>query len=107
MNIMDYIPVGKENAVGRETLRVRLNLPDRAVRRLIQEARDRGEVILNDQDGLGYYTSRDLGQLERQYNTNRKRALSILRQQRGLRLRIREEQSRDQMKMDIGGGYGG
>lgn len=107
MNIMEFIPVGKENAVSREALRARLNLPDRAVRLLIQEARERGEVILNDQDGRGYYTTRDVGQLKRQYRTNRRRALSILRQQKGLRLRIREEESRDQVTMDLGGGSGG
>lgn len=107
MNIMEFIPVGKENAISRDALSMKLFLADRTVRMLIQEARERGEVILNDQDGAGYYTTRDVGQLERQYRTNRNRALSILRQQRGLRLRIREEQSRDQVTMEeVGTGHG-
>lgn len=51
MNIERFIPEGKENAVSREVLATRLGLPDRTVRKLIEEARDRGELICNDGDG--------------------------------------------------------
>lgn len=100
MDIMTFIPKGKENAIGRSELVHLLNLPDRRVRKLIQEARDRGEVILNDQSGAGYYTSDDEGELKRQYNTNRNRALSILRQQKYIRRRLREIAQRDQVTME-------
>lgn len=97
---MTYIPMGKENAIGRQELVYLLNLPDRTVRKLIQDARDRGEVILNAQDGAGYYTSDDEGELKRQYKTNRNRALSILRQQRHIRRRLREIEQKDQVTLE-------
>lgn len=95
MDIMTFIPKGKENAIGRNELVYQLCLPDRTVRKLIQEARDRGEVILNDQDGRGYYTSDDLDELERQYRANQNRAMSILRQQKYLRRKMKETAERE------------
>ena len=100
MDIMTFIAKGKENAISRQELCTLLALPDRTVRKLIQEARDRGEIILNAQDGAGYYTSNDVGELERQYNTNKNRAMSILRQQRHIRRRLRALEQRDQVTME-------
>lgn len=99
MDIMTFIAKGKENAISRQELCTLLALPDRTVRKLIQEARDRGEIILNAQDGAGYYTSDDVGELERQYNTNKNRAMSILRQQRHIRKQIEEIHNQNQLKM--------
>lgn len=99
MDIMTFIAKGKENAISRQELCMLLALPDRTVRKLIQEARDRGEIILNAQDGAGYYTSNDVGELERQYNTNKNRAMSILRQQRHIRKQIEEIHNQNQLKM--------
>lgn len=90
MDIMTFIPKGKENAIDRYRLMMVTGLPDRRVRKLIQDARDRGELILNAQDGRGYYTSDDLDELERQYRANKNRAMSILRQQRHIRRRLTE-----------------
>lgn len=42
MNILDYIPKGKENAVTREALCIYTGLDDRTVRKLIELARDGG-----------------------------------------------------------------
>ena len=95
MNITDFIGTGRENAVTREQLSVLLNLPDRTIRRMIAEARNEGELIINSQDGTGYYISDDLGELNRQYKTNRSRALSILRQQSHLRRKIEELSAQD------------
>ena len=100
MNITDFIGTGKENAVTRGELVAILNLPDRAVRRLIQEARERGEIIINAQDGTGYYRSDDVGELKRQYATNHNRAMSVLRQQTYLRRKIIEAEQKDQMTLD-------
>lgn len=102
MNIAEFIGIGRENAVTRAALCAKLGLPDRQVRRLIQEARDRGEVILNDQSGAGYYISNDVGEIHRQYNTNRSRAMSILRQQKHLRRRILEAAEQQQIKITEG-----
>ena len=100
MDIMTFISKGKENAIKRDELCLLLGLPDRAVRKLIQDARDRGEIILNSQDGAGYYTSDDVGELERQLRRNENRALSILRQQKHLRFRLEAMQSRDQVTIE-------
>ena len=99
MEIADILSAGKENAVTRERLCVILNQPDRTVRRLIQEARDRGVLIMNDQDGAGYYLSEDLSDLKRQYNRGRARAMSILRQQKYLKRKIKELEQADQMSI--------
>ena len=99
-DIMTYIAKGRENAIKRDELVRILNLPDRVVRKMIQDARDRGEIILNSQDGAGCYTSDDVGELERQYNTNRRRALSILRQQIHLARRITLLEDTGQITMD-------
>ena len=99
-DIMTYIAKGRENAIKRDELVRILNLPDRMVRKMIQDARDRGEVILNSQDGAGYYTSDDIGELERQYRSNRNRAKSILRQQKYIRRRVNALKGRDQVTME-------
>lgn len=102
MNITNFIGVGRENAVTRGELAAMLNLPDRQVRKLIQEARDRGEIIINDQSGAGYYISDDVGELKRQYATNKNRAMSILRQQIHLarRITILDEINKYQMTIE-------
>lgn len=94
MNIEEYIPFGRENAIKRAELVALLRLSDRMVRRQIEEARLRGEVILNDQTGAGYFRSNDVAELKRQMAQNRSRALSILRQQRYIRKKIEEVELR-------------
>ena len=100
MNICDFIGTGRENAVTRSELVALLNLPDRTIRRMIQEARDRGEIIINAQDGAGYYMSNDLGEMKRQLALNRSRAMSVLRQQKYLRRKIREAENGNQVKLE-------
>lgn len=54
-NIENYIGFGKKNAVTRTQLRIQTGLSDREIRDCISKARGNGAVILNDQDGKGYY----------------------------------------------------
>lgn len=54
MDIVDYIPFGRENAVTRAQLRSRTGIDDRTIRDMIAAAR-RDTVILNMQDGKGYF----------------------------------------------------
>lgn len=54
MNIIDYIPVGHRNAVTRDELRLMTGMHDRQIRRAIEKARSEC-IILNVQDGKGYY----------------------------------------------------
>ena len=54
LSIVDYIPVGRENKISRESLTICTQLPDRSVRRLISAARAKGHAIVGDPEG-GYY----------------------------------------------------
>lgn len=101
MDIMTFIAKGRDNAISRQELCQLLNLPDRVVRKMIQDARERGEIILNDQSGAGYWTSDDEYELKRQYHTNQQRALAILRQQRHLRQRLRTLEQSNQMTLEF------
>lgn len=87
--IADYIPKGRENAITREHLCKITGLPDRKVREEIEQARRRGAIIVNAQDGAGYYQTEDLGEIKRQFNQNERRAKSILAQQKHLRKRLK------------------
>ncbi len=53
-SIESYIPVGRENKISRRNLVICTGLPDRSVRRLISDARERGIPIVGDPAG-GYY----------------------------------------------------
>lgn len=99
MNITDFIGRGRENAVSREELCRRVNLPDRKVRKHIEEARKRGEIIINDGSGVGYYISDNLADLEAQYRMNQHRAMSILVQQKYLRRKIKEMKDGEQQEV--------
>lgn len=86
--VLDAIPFGKDNAVTREDLEARTGLPDRQVRKAIEEIR-RSHIILNDQDGKGYYRSYDLDDIERFYRQERARALSVLYRMKPMRQILR------------------
>lgn len=88
-SITDYIPEGRENAITRQRLCALTGLPDRKVREEIEQARRRGAIIVNAQDGAGYFQTDDLGEIKRQFNQNEHRAKSILAQQKHLRRRLK------------------
>lgn len=55
MEVLKYIPEGRENAISREMLCKVTGMPDRAVRREIRRLRDKGEPILTDTEKGGYW----------------------------------------------------
>ena len=55
--ISDYLMTGRDNAIPMTDLASILNLPERAVRREILEARLRGELIVSNEQG--YFLSTD------------------------------------------------
>lgn len=85
--IAEYIPVGRENAVKPDILAKQLDMDERSCRRLIAEARDSGELIINNQDGRGFYrvSETDLDDIERQYRQDTSRALKILKRRKKMR----------------------
>ena len=79
MDVVDYIPFGKTNAIQRSTLVAVMGLPDRQVRKLIAKARDEGAIIINDQDGQGYYQSDDINDIEHHFYIDYSRAMKIMK----------------------------
>ena len=87
--ITAYIPEGRERAVTRKHLCAVTGLSDRTVRREIEEARRRGAIIINTQDGMGYFQTDDVAEIKRQYAQNERRATAILAQQKHLRRKMK------------------
>ncbi len=97
MNIAEYIPYGKENAVTRSYLSHITDLSDREVRREIAKAR-RDTPILNMQDGSGYYrpTSDEYTDVKIFYQQESSRARSIFWSMKGLRNWMKEKEQKDE-----------
>lgn len=77
MDILEFIPYGRENAVKRSYLRDLLGVTDVEMRRMIAEARKQVPII-NLQDGQGYYRPRQKEDLERYILQEKSRAKAIL-----------------------------
>lgn len=84
--LLQLLPVGRENAVGRRALAARLQIGDRSVRKLIEDLRDQGILVCNDQDGRGYYIAASTDEVERQYRIDRARALAVMRRMKTARM---------------------
>ena len=78
MNIIDFIPYGKENAISRKQLSERCGLRDRVMRKMIEKER-REYPILNSQDGSGYFRPlpEEKPLVERWLRQERRRSQSI------------------------------
>lgn len=90
MNIINYIPFGKENAIRRADLVIKTGMSDRKVREEIEKARRDGHIIINRQDGRGYYRTNDISEIKSQYWQDTARALSILARRKEMRRILKE-----------------
>ena len=88
--VAEAVPMGKRNAISRKDLAEKLGVCDRTMRSWVEQARDEGLCIANDQDGVGYYRPETAEECRRQYLQSRSRTLAQLRQQRFLRERMAE-----------------
>lgn len=77
MELLQEIGVGKKNAVTLLQLTWRTGEKERTVRKEIQHLREEGHLIINDQDGKGYYIATEFAEIARQYHQDRSRFLSI------------------------------
>lgn len=86
VRILRYIPYGKENAISRKELCEKTGLGDRTVRELINKERE-SAVIINVQDGKGYYrpNEKDVDDVQRFYDQELKRSKNIFRNLRPVR----------------------
>lgn len=76
INILDYIPKGRENAIPRKKLAYITGLTDSKMRELIRKARAE-KPIINLQDGKGYYIPTKEEEVDRFIAQEEKRAKSI------------------------------
>lgn len=90
MDVLYLIPKGKENAVSRAALCAAAGYSDRLTRRIIAQLRDEGYIIINDQNGKGYYLSDDLDEIEKQYKQDTARAMAILKRRKYMRKMLKE-----------------
>ena len=91
MNITDFIPVGKDNAISRSQLVKLTGLSDRIIRDMIALER-RNTAILNLQNGAGYYipSESEKADLERFIKQEEARAKSIFWSLRGAKSALRK-----------------
>lgn len=99
LDIVDYIPRGRESAISRKDLCSVTGLPDRMVRRAMQHAR-LDHVIISSDSGDGYYrpTISDYPEVKGYLAREQARSISILK---GLTVVAREA---DKMKEEIENG---
>ena len=89
-HIEEFIPYGRKNAVKRADLVNMIGLSDRLVRKLIEDARQSGVIIINMQDGRGYYRPEKREDLEYYIRQEEGRAKSIHRNLKAAKKALRE-----------------
>ena len=102
--VLEEILRGKEGAVTRHWLWVCSGANDRVVRKAIEELRNEGHLICNDQDGYGYYIAETDEDILRQYRRDCARAVSILKRLKAFRKAARlieqKEENKDQVTIE-------
>lgn len=88
--LMSILKHGEENAISRRNLCIKMDMPDRKMRAVIEKARDEGCLIMNKQDGKGYYLPSNIEDVRKQYVQDKNRALSILKRQKHMRRILKE-----------------
>ena len=81
------IPFSREGGVRRKTLAVRLGIPDRSLRDIIESLQNAGWPIVNFQDGEGYFLAETAEEVARYKNQERSRARNITAKARGIKFR--------------------
>ena len=78
-DIVKYIPYGRENAISRDDLAIKVGCSDRIMRDLISKARKK-TVIINIQNGSGYYrpTEDDMEDVLKYKHQEENRATEVL-----------------------------
>lgn len=89
--VLSCIPYGKENAIKKRELMSKTNLADRVLRQEIEDLRNDGIFICNNQDGKGYYITDDVDEIAKQYRADTARALSILKRRKYMRNYLKQK----------------
>ena len=83
--LAELIPFGREAAISRKALAEALAMSDRKARAAVEDARRDGLIIINSQNGQGYFQTIDPDEMLRQYRQDTARALAIFRRREPLR----------------------
>lgn len=69
MNIVNFIPYGRENAISRPSLSLRTGMPDRMVRDAVRDHRNAWVAvepfICSDSQGSGYWLTHDMDEIRK------------------------------------------
>lgn len=80
MEIEQFIPFGRENAISRKELKARLGMEDHKIRDLIKQANkrleDQGEAILSSSGHRGYWRSNKIEEMVRYHEESCRRRRS-------------------------------
>lgn len=76
--VINFIPIGKENAISRQALTVLTGLNDRSNRQAIEDARRSGIKVISRSSSKGYYIADNDNDWLDFLNEHRRRALSEL-----------------------------
>ena len=90
LRVLSCLSNGREAAYSRRYIASDTGISDREVRNLIEELRNEGHLICNEQDGNGYYLAKTDHEILRQYRQDCDRAMSILRRIKPFRHAIRK-----------------
>ena len=103
ISILDFIPEGKSNAIKRSGLATLTGLTDRNIRDAIANSSDREHLIINLGDGRGYFipTPDDMNDVLHVYETEHKRAISILERCREMKAWARDKGGENDLQMDL------
>ena len=73
MNLIEFIPRGRSNAIAMRELSERLNVDPRTLRALIQREREKGAPICSDWERGGYFMPVDESEARVYFNQQRHR----------------------------------
>ena len=100
MSILEYIPVGKNNAVSRAYLRSVTGMTDRAVREAIQQVNESGVWLVCCENGTGYFKPETKEEAERYIRYSRSYLRSLAKKDREMRRAVQKMFS-EQLELDI------
>lgn len=100
MEIIEYIPKGKANAVSRNYLKTVTGMTDRHIRMAIQAFNESGEGIIACEAGKGYFVPETRSEAESYIRYSQSYLISLARKDRSMKRAV-ERMFSDQMELDL------
>ena len=100
MSLLEFIPIGRENAVSLNYLRSVTNMSDRAVRKEIQDINESGTVMICREHKKGYYIPATEREAESYIRYSQSYLITLARKDRAMRT-AKDKMFSNQMELDI------